>query len=44
MFKNLKAVKNNRAYVVSQENWNTHGISGANRVLDDLFKYLPQGG
>lgn len=42
MFSNLKAVKNNQAYVVSQEKWRTHGISGANKILDDLFKYLPE--
>lgn len=41
IFSNLEAVKNNRAYVVSQENWRTAGISGANKILDDLFKYLP---
>ncbi|NJK48398.1 iron-siderophore ABC transporter substrate-binding protein [Candidatus Gracilibacteria bacterium] len=43
MFSSLKAVKNNRAYVVSQENWRGFGISGANKILDDLFKYLPEG-
>jgi iron complex transport system substrate-binding protein len=40
MFSSLKAVKNNRAYVVSQENWYTVGILGANKILDDLEKYL----
>jgi iron complex transport system substrate-binding protein len=44
MFTSLKSVKNNRAYVVSQENWRGFGMSGANKILDDLFKYLPQGG
>lgn len=43
IFSSLKAVKNNRAYVVSQEKWRTNGISGANKILDDLFKYLPEG-
>lgn len=43
MFGNLAAVKNNRAYVVSQESWRGLGISGANKILDDLFKYLPEG-
>jgi iron complex transport system substrate-binding protein len=40
MFSSLKAVENNRAYVVSQEKWRTNGISGANKILDDLYKYL----
>ncbi|MCC5603298.1 iron-siderophore ABC transporter substrate-binding protein [Nostoc favosum] len=44
MFSSLKAIKNNRAYVVSQEKWDSNGIAEANRVLDDLFKYLPEGG
>lgn len=43
IFSNLKVVKNNRAYVVSQENWRGFGMSGANKILDDLFKYLPEG-
>ncbi len=43
IFSNLNAFKNNRAYVVSQENWRSFGISGANKILDDLFKYLPSG-
>ena len=41
IFGNLRAVKNNRAYVVSQESWRGFGILGANKILDDLFKYLP---
>ncbi|BAY67802.1 ABC transporter, iron(III) dicitrate-binding protein [Trichormus variabilis NIES-23] len=44
MFSSLKVVKNNRAYVVSQENWRGFGMSGVNKILDDLFKYLPEGG
>jgi iron complex transport system substrate-binding protein len=40
VFSNLKAVKNNRAYVVSQERWRSIGISGANKILDDLYTYL----
>ncbi|MGG6285186.1 iron-siderophore ABC transporter substrate-binding protein [Leptolyngbya sp. AN03gr2] len=40
IFSRLKAFKNNRAYVVSQENWRSFGISGANKILDDLYKYL----
>jgi iron complex transport system substrate-binding protein len=40
IFSSLKVVKNNRAYVVSQENWRTVGMSGVNKILDDLFKYL----
>lgn len=40
IFSSLKAVKSNRAYIVSQENWRSGGISGANKILDDLEKYL----
>jgi iron complex transport system substrate-binding protein len=40
LIKNLEAVKKGRAYIVNQEAWDTQGISGANQVLDDLFKYL----
>ena len=43
MFSSLKAVKNNRAYVVDQETWSAQGILGVNKILDDLFKYLPEG-
>jgi iron complex transport system substrate-binding protein len=42
IFNSLNVVKNNRAYVVSQENWRSFGMSGANKILDDLFKYLPK--
>jgi iron complex transport system substrate-binding protein len=42
MFSNLKVVKNNRAYVVDQEVWSAQGILGANKLLDDLFQYLPK--
>ncbi|MCU0571104.1 MAG: iron-siderophore ABC transporter substrate-binding protein [Oculatellaceae cyanobacterium Prado106] len=42
LFSRLKAVKSNRAYVVSNEAWNGIGILGANNILDDLFKYLPE--
>jgi iron complex transport system substrate-binding protein len=42
MFRTLKAVKNNRAYVVTQQNWRGFGMSGANKILDDLFRYLPK--
>ncbi|PSN10336.1 iron-siderophore ABC transporter substrate-binding protein [filamentous cyanobacterium CCT1] len=42
LFRDLEVVKNNRAYVVSQENWRSGGISGANKTLNDLFKYLPE--
>jgi iron complex transport system substrate-binding protein len=40
IFSRLKAFKNNRAYLVPPESWDTRGISGANKILDDLFKYL----
>jgi iron complex transport system substrate-binding protein len=36
----LKAVKNNRVYLVSPKRWDTTGILGANQILDDLEKYL----
>ncbi|MDZ4870791.1 MAG: putative ABC transporter substrate-binding lipoprotein YhfQ [Chroococcidiopsis cubana SAG 39.79] len=42
IFSRLKAVKNNRAYLVPLERWDTRGILGANQILDDLFKYLPE--
>lgn len=42
IFSNLEVVKSNQAYVVDQESWRSTGISGANRILDDLFKYLPR--
>ena len=41
IFGNLMAIKNNRAYVVSQEDWRGFGILGVNKILDDLFKHLP---
>ncbi|NJR52462.1 MAG: ABC transporter substrate-binding protein [Leptolyngbyaceae cyanobacterium CSU_1_3] len=40
LFSSLKAFKNHQAYVVSQETWYTLGILGANKILDDLEKYL----
>ncbi|MDV2994681.1 MAG: putative siderophore-binding lipoprotein YfiY [Chroococcidiopsis sp. SAG 2025] len=39
----LNVVKNHRAYVVDPETWSAQGITGANKILDDLFKYLPKG-
>ncbi|BAB73875.1 iron-siderophore ABC transporter substrate-binding protein [Anabaena sp. FACHB-709] len=41
IFSSLKAFKNNRVYFVDKVGWYTLGISGANKTLDDLFKYLP---
>ena len=41
IFATLDVVKNGGAYIVNQENWRSHGILGANKILDDLFKYLP---
>jgi iron complex transport system substrate-binding protein len=38
----LNAVKNNRAYFVNAETWSANGPLGVNRMLDDLFKYLPE--
>lgn len=43
IFSRLKAFKNNHAYLVPLETWDTRGISGANKILDDLFKYLLDG-
>jgi iron complex transport system substrate-binding protein len=42
IFSRLKAFKNNRAYLVPLESWDTRGISGANKILDDSFEYLLQ--
>ncbi|WP_143167834.1 hypothetical protein [Chroogloeocystis siderophila] len=36
VFRSLKAVKNNRAYVVSHETWSGVGILGANNIFDDF--------
>ncbi|PSB64479.1 iron-siderophore ABC transporter substrate-binding protein [Chroococcidiopsis cubana CCALA 043] len=38
----LNAVKNNRAYFVDAIKWSANGPLGVNRMLDDIFKYLPQ--
>ncbi|MBE7385497.1 MAG: iron-siderophore ABC transporter substrate-binding protein [Leptolyngbya sp. SIO1E4] len=38
----LEAVKNNRVYFVSPDTWSANGPIGVNRILDDLFKYLPE--
>ncbi|MEM6612990.1 MAG: iron-siderophore ABC transporter substrate-binding protein [Cyanobacteria bacterium P01_C01_bin.72] len=38
----LDAVKNNRAYFVDPDKWSANGPIGVNRMLDDLFQYLPQ--
>ena len=37
----LEAVKNNRVYFVDPDKWSANGPIGVNRMLDDLFKYLP---
>jgi iron complex transport system substrate-binding protein len=36
----LKAVKNNRAYVVAQDVWFCYGPLGVNRLLDEIYKLL----
>ncbi|MBW4642740.1 MAG: ABC transporter substrate-binding protein [Goleter apudmare HA4340-LM2] len=36
----LRVVKNKRAYVVDQETWSAQGMLGANKILDDLEKYI----
>ncbi|MDM9379784.1 iron-siderophore ABC transporter substrate-binding protein [Chlorogloeopsis sp. ULAP01] len=41
IFSCLKAVKNKRVYLVPSERWDVRGMLGANKILDDLFKYLP---
>ena len=38
----LDAVKNNRAYFVDAHIWSTNGPLGVNKILDDLFQYLPK--
>lgn len=41
LWKNLSAVKANKAHVVSDEVWMTGiGVGAANKILDDLEKYL----
>jgi iron complex transport system substrate-binding protein len=42
IFSQLKAVKNNQTYLVEQETWSAEGMLGANKLLDDLFQYLPK--
>ncbi|MFB2839035.1 iron-siderophore ABC transporter substrate-binding protein [Floridanema evergladense] len=38
----LKAVQNNRAYVVDPSIWYVYGPLGMNRLLDDISKYLSE--
>ncbi|MEM1255630.1 MAG: iron-siderophore ABC transporter substrate-binding protein [Cyanobacteria bacterium P01_H01_bin.21] len=38
----LGAVKNDRVYFVDPDKWSAHGPIGVNRMLDDLFTYLPK--
>ncbi len=38
----LDAVKNKRVYFVDPSKWSANGPIGVNRMLDDLFQYLPQ--
>ena len=41
LWNSLDAVKNNRVYQVNDVYWNTGaGVQAANRMLDDLYKYL----
>lgn len=40
LFSRLKAVENDRLYLVPPERWDTRGILGVNQILDDLFKCL----
>ncbi|WP_228058393.1 ABC transporter substrate-binding protein [Nostoc sp. LEGE 12447] len=39
LWKNLKAVKENKVYLVSSY-WIGSGMLAANAIIDDLFKYL----
>ena len=42
LWKGLSAVKADKAYLVSDEVWMTGiGVGAANKILDDLTKYLP---
>ncbi|MEA5569267.1 iron-siderophore ABC transporter substrate-binding protein [Anabaena sp. UHCC 0399] len=40
LWQHLKAVKNQQVYIVNQSDWLAGGPLGANKILDDLFKYL----
>lgn len=40
LWKQLKVVQQNRAYIVDRSTWRSRNILAANRVIDDLFKYL----
>ncbi|NJK52179.1 MAG: hypothetical protein HC936_03940 [Leptolyngbyaceae cyanobacterium SU_3_3] len=41
MIASLNAVRSNRAYFVDTSRWDGNGPLGVNRILDDIFKYLP---
>ncbi|SCE91803.1 hypothetical protein GA0070558_113146 [Micromonospora haikouensis] len=42
LWKGLSAVKAGRAHVVSDETWMTGiGVGAANKIIDDLEKYVP---
>ncbi|MGH2451036.1 MAG: ABC transporter substrate-binding protein [Candidatus Limnocylindria bacterium] len=43
LWSNLRAVKNDRAYIVDSFLWAGGGMLWAERVLDDLFRYLLEG-
>jgi iron complex transport system substrate-binding protein len=40
LWSSLKAVKNKRVYEVKPDVWASFGPLGANKILDDLFKFL----
>jgi iron complex transport system substrate-binding protein len=42
LFASLNAVRNNQVYFVDTDKWGANGPLGVNRMLDDIFKYLPQ--
>lgn len=44
LWSQLKAVKNKQVYEVGGDYWGSGSIEAANLVLDDLFKYLVEGG
>ncbi|MBW4666564.1 MAG: iron-siderophore ABC transporter substrate-binding protein [Cyanomargarita calcarea GSE-NOS-MK-12-04C] len=41
LISSLKAVQNGQVYIVDPDIWTGNGLSGVNKILDDLFKYLP---
>jgi hypothetical protein len=44
LISSLKAFKNKRAYIVKSDTWWSYGPLGMNKLLDELPKYLLEGG